>query len=220
MSDNEQVLGAAYPAMQWPLVQGRTAMIVIDAQNDFLHTDGWYATHGIDISHMRRSIIPIAKLVAAAHERRIPVIWTQHGFKDASDAGIFFEMRPLLAEGGLRTGSWGYAVLDGLGAEDDDWFIHKSRLSAFFGSNLEIVLSGMKIDTLLFAGVLTNQCVAATSKDAYYRDIKPIVVEEATGTTMPHLHDPAIEMIRVGWGEVRALDLTLEALEAMPIPNR
>jgi hypothetical protein len=37
---------------------------------------------------------------------------------------------------------------------------------------------------------------------------------------MPHLHDPAIEMIRVGWGEVRALDLTLEALEAMPIPNR
>lgn len=86
MSDNEQVLGAAYPAMQWPLVQGRTAMIVIDAQNDFLHTDGWYATHGIDISHMRRSIIPTAKLVAAAHERRIPVIWTQHGFKDASDA--------------------------------------------------------------------------------------------------------------------------------------
>ncbi|MFT5173287.1 MAG: ureidoacrylate peracid hydrolase [Gammaproteobacteria bacterium] len=219
MSDDQPILGLAYPAMQWPLVHGRTALIVIDAQNDFLHPEGWYASQGIDIEHMRRSIEPTAKLVAAARARRLPVIWTQHGFKDRSDGGIFFEMRPLLADGGLRTGTWGYAVLNGLGAEDDDWYIHKSRLSAFFGSNLEIVLSGMKIDTLLFAGVLTNQCVAATSKDAYYRDIKPIVVEQATGTTMPHLHDPAIEMIRVGWGEVRALEATLEAIEAMPLAN-
>ena len=37
-----------------------------------------------------------------------------------------------------------------------------------------------------------------------FRDFKPIVVEECTGTTLPHLHEPALEMIRVGWGEVRA----------------
>lgn len=219
MSDNKHVLATAYPAMQWPLVHGRTALIVIDAQNDFLHADGWYSAQGIDIKHMRRSIEPTIKLVAAARERHLPIIWTQHGFRDASDGGLFLQMRPLLADGGLRTGTWGYDVLDELGAEERDWFIHKSRLSAFFGSNLEIVLSGMKIDTLLFAGVLTNQCVAATSKDAYYRDIKPIVVEEATGTTMAHLHAPAIEMIAVGWGEVRALDATLEAISTMPIPN-
>ena len=36
-----------------------------------------------------------------------------------------------------------------------------------------------------------------------FRDFKPIVVEECTGTTLPHLHEPALEMIRVGWGEVR-----------------
>ena len=62
---------------------------------------------------------------------------------------------------------------------------------------------------MLFTGVLTNQCVAATSKDAMYRDFRPIVIEECTGTTLPHLHEPAIEMMRVGWTEVRDLESIL-----------
>ena len=65
-------------------------------------------------------------------------------------------------------------------------------------------------------GVLTNQCVAAMSKDAMFRDFKPIVVEECTGTTLPHLHDPVIEMMRAGWCEVRDLDSTLSELRQIP----
>ena len=68
---------------------------------------------------------------------------------------------------------------------------------------------------MLIGGVLTNQCIAATSKDAMFRDFKPIVVEECTGTTLPHLHEPALEMIRVGWGEVRSLEETLADLERL-----
>ena len=60
--------------------------------------------------------------------------------------------------------------------------------------------------------MLTNQCVAATSKDASFRDVLPIVVEECTGTTLPHLPAPALEMVAVGWGEVRSLEATLAAL--------
>ena len=56
------------------------------------------------------------------------------------------------------------------------------------------------------------QCVAATTKDAMFRDFKAIVVEEATGTTLPHLHGPALEMMQVGWAEVRSLQDTLAAL--------
>jgi hypothetical protein len=48
-----------------------------------------------------------------------------------------------------------------------------------------------------------------------FRDFKPIVVEECTGTTLPHLHGPALEMISVGWGEVRSLDETLADLERL-----
>ena len=209
-----------FPAMAWRPQLGATALLVIDPQNDFLHPDGWYGANGVDISHMRRTIEPTRALVQAARAKRIPVIWTQHGFHNESDGGLFLEMRPFLAEGGLRIGTWGYQILEELQPAAGDWRIHKNRLSAFYGTNLELLLRGLDVRTVLVVGVLTNQCVAATSKDAYYRDIKPIVVEEATGTTMPHLHAPAIEMIQVGWGAVHSLTETLTNLEALGIPNR
>jgi hypothetical protein len=49
-----------------------------------------------------------------------------------------------------------------------------------------------------------------------FRDFKPIVVEECTGTTLPHLHGPAIEMIGVGWGQVNSLEQTLAELRTFP----
>lgn len=99
---------------------------------------------------------------------------------------------------------------------DKDWYVEKTRLSAFYNTNLESILRALNADTVLITGVLTNQCVAATSKDAMFRDFKPIVIEQCTGTTLPHLHDPAIEMIRVGWGEVRDLESTLGEIRQLP----
>ena len=83
--------------------------------------------------------------------------------------------------------TWGYEILDELEPDfETDWFVEKTRLSAFFNTNLEVVLRGLKTETIIITGVLTNQCIGATTKDALFRDFKPIVVEECTGTTMPH----------------------------------
>ena len=204
-----------FEAPTWRLTPERTALVVIDPQNDFLHADGWYAKSGVDVSHMQRSIEPTRQLVEACHAADVPVIWTRHGSRDHRDAGTFLQLRPFLREGGLRIGTWGYEILDGLGVEERDWIVEKQRLSAFFQTNLEIILRGLNIDTVLICGVLTNQCVAATSKDATFRDFRPIVVEEATGTTFPHLHEPAIEMMRVGWAEVSEIDDILGQLAAL-----
>ena len=210
---------APFAAVTWDLVPRRTVLVVIDMQNDFLHPDGWYARSGVDIRHMQGSIEPTRRLVAEARARGIPVVWTRHGFRDERDAGVFLRLRPFLAEGGLRRGTWGYELLDGLGAMADDWYVEKNRLSAFYSTNLELVLRSLDADTVLFAGVLTNQCVAATSKDANFRDFKPIVVRDCTGTTLPHLHEPALEMIAVGWGEVRDLEPVIEDIRRLPTSN-
>ena len=204
-----------YEPVRWELVPDHTALVVIDDQRDFLHPDGWYARSGVDISHMRRVIEPTRVLLAAARTATVPVVWTRHGYKDGSDGGPFMELRPFLRDGGLRQDTWGYELLDEFAVADGDWFVEKSRLSAFFNTNLELVLRALHAETVLITGVLTNQCVAATSKDAMFRDFRPIVVEECTGTTLPHLHEPALEMIRVGWGEVRSLDETLADLERL-----
>jgi nicotinamidase-related amidase len=208
-----------FAAARWDLVPGRTAIVVIDPQNDFLHPDGWYGQNGIDIAHMRRSIEPTAELVAAGRSRNLPIVWTRHGFRGEADAGVFMALRPFLKEGGLRVGTWGYQIIDEVGAREDDWFVEKNRLSAFYNTNLELILRGLGAETVLFAGVLTNQCVAASSKDANFRDFKPIVVADCTGTTLPHLHEPALEMIRVGWGEVRSLADALDEIAELPLLN-
>jgi ureidoacrylate peracid hydrolase len=200
---------------RWELVRDRTALVVIDPQNDFLHEGGWYAQQGIDISHMRRIVEPTKELVAAARRRGVPIVWTRHGYADAAEAGPFLELRPFLAAGGLRHGTWGWELYDELGVQPEDPIVEKNRLSGFFKTNLEDVLRDLDVETVLIGGVLTNQCVAATSKDASFRDFKAIVVEECTGTTLPHLHEPAIEMIKVGWAEVRSLEEALADLKAL-----
>ena len=200
---------------RWELVPGRTAVLVIDPQNDFLHEEGWYARQGIDISHMRRTIEPTKELVAEARRHGVPVVWTRHGYADAAEAGPFLELRPFLEEGGLRRDTWGWELYEELDVQPEDTIVAKNRLSAFFNTTLEDVLRGLDAETVLIAGVLTNQCVAATSKDASFRDFKPIVVEECTGTTLPHLHEPAIEMMKVGWADVRSLEVALADLRAL-----
>ena len=203
----------------WSLVPRRTAMVVIDMQNDFLHPEGWYAASGIDIGHMRASIEPTKTLVVEARSRGLPIIWTRHGFRDERDAGVFMRLRPFLTSGGLRQGTWGYEILDEMGTKPEDWYVDKNRLSAFYNTNLELILRSLETETVLVAGVLTNQCVAATSKDASFRDFKPIVVRECTGTTLPHLHEPALEMMAVGWCEVRSLADTLREIRTLPPAN-
>jgi ureidoacrylate peracid hydrolase len=201
----------------WELIPGRSVHVAIDDQNDFLHPDGWYGQNGIDISHMQRVIEPTKLLNEECRRRGVPIVWTRHGTRGIEDGGPFMEIRAILRDGGLRTGTWGYEILDELEPRAEDAYVEKNRLSAFFQTNLELVLRSLGAETVLLTGVLTNQCVGATCKDALFRDFKPIVVEECTGTTLPHLHDPAIEMIGVGWGQVNTLEQTLAELRTFPV---
>jgi nicotinamidase-related amidase len=207
-----------FAPVRWDLVPGRTAVVLIDLQRDFLHPDGWYAKSGVDIGHMRRVIEPTHERVRAARAAGVPLVWTRHGFRGAEDAGPFFELRPFLRDGGLRLDTWGFDILDDFDVQPEDWITEKNRLSAFYETKLELVLRSIGAETVLITGVLTNQCVAATSKDAMFRDFKPIVVEECTGTTLPRLHEPAIEMMKVGWAEVRSLADVIGELEALASP--
>ena len=204
-----------FEAVHWDLVPGRTVLVVIDAQNDFLHRDGWYATRGIDIGHMQRCIEPLKALLAAARAKCIPIVWTRHGTRGVEDGGPYMQLRPFLKDGGLRRDTWGWDLLAELAPEPEDWYVAKSRHSAFFNTDLELILRSLRAETVLMTGVLTNQCVAATSKDALFRDFKPIVIEDCTGTTLPHLHAPAIEMMQVGWAEVRDLASALSEIRQL-----
>ena len=137
-----------------PLVAGNTAIVHIDLQNDFLHSDGHYAQNGIDIGHMRRVIEPIAKLTRVARRRGVPIIWTRHSTRGVEDGGPFMRLRPFLKDGGLRQNTWGYEILEDLEPQPNDWYVEKTRLSGYFATNLDVILRGLKAETVIFTGVL------------------------------------------------------------------
>ena len=152
MGDSGEASGGGrdpFGPVRWDLVPGRTAVVLIDLQRDFLHPDGWYAQSGVDIGHMRRVIEPTHELVRAARAAGAPLIWTRHGFRGAEDGGPFFELRPFLAEGGLRLDTWGFELLDDLDVRPEDWIVEKNRLSAFFNTKLELVLRALEAETVL-----------------------------------------------------------------------
>jgi nicotinamidase-related amidase len=207
-----------YADPNWSLVPGHTALILIDLQNDVLSNDGWYAKSGVDINHMRRVIEPTKRMLDLARAKGVSIIWTTHGLHNEIDAGVFWDTRPFLHGGGFRVGSWGHGIYDEFEVLPNEWLVDKRRLSAFYNTELDTILRGLAAETLIISGVLTNQCVAGTMKDAMYRDYKSIVIEDCCGTTLPELHEPTIMMAKVGWGAVWSLDTLCEGLHKLPEP--
>lgn len=203
------------PGRLWPNPDPKkTALLVIDMQNDFLSDEGWYARKGIDISHMQKIIPHLKKLIAVMRRLNVPIIYTRHMFRDVKDGGILVSVRPILKDGGLRCGTWGVEIIDELKPRPEDWIVQKSRLSAFFSTNLDLILRGLKVDTVILTGILTNQCVESTSREASFRDYKVIVISDCVGTIHLDLHEPSLKATRVGWGDVTTSDEIIKDLES------
>ena len=164
---------------RWDLVPGHTALVAIDVQNDFLHADGWYATSGIDIAHMRRVIEPTQRLVAACRAARRPgrsgraTAPRRRGRRAVhAAAAVPARRRPARRAPGATRSSTSFEPPTTTGSSRRTGSARSSTRTSSSCSR------GLHAETVLITGVLTNQCVAATSKDAMFRDFKPIVVED------------------------------------------
>ena len=57
----------------------RTALIIVDMQNDFCHPDGWLGHIGVDVSPARRPIDPLRRLLPGLRACAVPVVWLNWG---------------------------------------------------------------------------------------------------------------------------------------------
>lgn len=178
----------------------RTALVVVDMQNDFCHPDGWLASIGVDVGPARAPIPVLAELTATLRARCVPIIWLNWGNRpdranlppnvlhvydpDGTGTGIG---APLPANGApvLQAGSWAAAVVDELTPQPADLRVDKYRMSGFFDTPLDSVLRNLRVDTLLFGGVNVDQCVLATLTDAACLGYDVVLLPDAAGTTSP-----------------------------------
>lgn len=80
----------------------------------------------------------------------------------------------------LSENSWGVAFSDKLTIADNDVVINKHRVSAFYGTDLELILRANQIDTLILTGIATNNAIELTAREAHDRDFRVIVASDAT----------------------------------------
>lgn len=89
---------------------------------------------------------------------------------------------------------------------DGEVDIVKRRYSAFFGTELALLLNEQGVRMAVVAGVKTNVCIRATVQDAFANGFEPILVHRAVGSNRPHLHDAALEDVDRYFGRVVGLD--------------
>lgn len=178
----------------------RTAIVVIDMQNDFCHPEGWLASIGVDIQPARTPIPMLQRLLPALRQVDVPVIWLNWGNRqdrcnltppvlhvynpDGQSVGIG---SPLPGNGSavLEKGSWAAAVVDELAPQAADIQIDKFRMSGFQDTELDSTLRNLDIATLLFAGVNADQCVMSTLQDANFAGYDCLYLADCCATTSP-----------------------------------
>ncbi len=178
----------------------KTALLIVDMQNDFCSEGGWLHSRGIDISPNRKPIEPLAALIATCRREQIPIVWVNWGVRkdllniapSLRHAHTHDGRSPGLAEPvpGTRSeviayGSWGAEVVAEINPGSQDIQITKHRFSGFWDCETDAVLRNLGITTLLIGGVNMDQCVMTTLEDASFLGYDTVLIEDATATTSP-----------------------------------
>ena len=221
------------PPKQVTLDLARTAVVVIDMQNDFCHPQGWLAGIGVDITPARAPIAPLARLLPALRGADVPVVWVNwgnrrdlanippsllHVYDPAGHGGGLGAGLPVHGAHVLEHGSWSAAIVDELASDTAaDIHVDKYRMSGFWDTELDSVLRNLRVDTLLFAGVNMDQCVMATLQDASCLGYDCILLEDCAATTSPDFCAQAtVYNVRQCFGFVTSSDECLRAVHDMP----
>jgi ureidoacrylate peracid hydrolase len=207
----------------------RTAVLVIDMQNDFGAPGGMFDAAGIDISGIRAVVPATARVLAAARDAGMPVVYLKMAFRpDLSDAGGP-EAPNRIKHAWLRVGEtssaapdgrpsrvlvrdcWNTDILQELAPAPGDVVLYKHRYSGFYDTALDAELRKRGIDSLVVTGCTTSVCVDATVRDAMYRDYRCLLLEDCTAEPL-------------GAGTARsnheASLLTLQALFCWIVPSQ
>jgi biuret amidohydrolase len=147
----------------------KTAMIVVDMQNDFVAAGAAMETPAA------RAVVPkLAEALNICREAQIKVIYTAHVHRrDGCDMGLFDDMHPPIANrAALVDGTPGVDIYPELAPASGEHVIKKHRYSGFFGTDLDIILREWT----------TENCCHATARDAMFRNYRVVFLSDATAT--------------------------------------
>jgi len=165
----------------------RTALIIVDMQNDFVRPEG-----ALPIGDAPGTIDAIAQLRNFAQRAGMPVFYTQDShYAGDREFAIWGEH--------CTVGTSGWDVVDDLAPDPDagDLVFRKDRYDGFFGTNLETTLRQRGIDTLIICGTVANICVLYTAASAAIRWYHVVLPIDALSAITEF--DMQLTIRQVGW---------------------
>jgi nicotinamidase-related amidase len=184
-------------ASQVPIT--KTALLLVDLQNDFLDPKGAYGRAGqsaAEIATLPARLKPLADIFRRKGGFVVATLFTLVSGKDGEPilSPHLKKLRPFLTKGDFAPGSWGQELVDSL--HPADFTVEKVNYSAFYMTRLEWILRKSGIEKLVVGGIVTNGGVSSTVRDAHVRDIEAIVLSDGCAAFSQQVHETAIEALR------------------------
>lgn len=204
---------------------GKTALIIIDMQRDFLEPGGFGETLGNDVSLLAAAVEPCRAVLDAARRCGLLVIHTREGHRpDLSDAPPAKVERgaPSLRIGApgpmgriLVRGEPGHDIIPALYPAAEEPVIDKPGKGAFYQTELELMLRNRGVENLLVCGVTTEVCVNTTVREANDRGYRCIVLADCCASYFPQFHEAGLAMIKAQGGIFGWVSASRAALKAL-----
>ena len=212
-----------------------TAVIVVDMQNDFCSKGGLFDRAGVNISMVQKAVGPTRRVLLAAREAGIKIVYLKMGFRpDLSDLGntespnrvrhLHFGVGQHCVAPDGREGrflirdTWNTDVIEELQPGSEDVVIYKHRFSGFYQTELDNILRRLGVNNLIFTGCTTSVCVDSTIRDAMFRDYRSVLLADCTGEPiggdLPRSnHEASVLTIQTLFGWVSSSDSFVSAVE-------
>jgi ureidoacrylate peracid hydrolase len=219
----------------------KTAVIVVDMQNDFGTKGGMLDLVGIDISQIQAAISPTSKVITSARRNGIKIVYLKMAFRpDLSDLGSpdsknrLNHMRSnvgkvVQAPDGresriLIRDTWNTDIVQELTPHAGDVVVYKHRFSGFFQTDLDATLKKLGVKHLIVTGCTTSVCVESTVRDAMFRDYTCVVLADCAAEPIGHEfarsnHMASLLTIETTLGWVFDSERMTKALDAKPISS-
>jgi nicotinamidase-related amidase len=212
---------AADPRLDPRLLPEKTAVVLIDLQNDIIRSqEGPFYSSIYEQVREKKVVENVVRLTEGARAAGAKIFFiTVVRRKDYAD--VVNQLTELVAAGkgvpakkqvSLIEGTRGAQLVDELKPQADDYVLVKKRRNAFHGTELDFHLRALGITTIVIGGVATDLGVENTVRDAWDRDYNVVVVDDISVAVPPAAHENAINTIFPRMARIMSTDRVLQEL--------
>ncbi len=197
------------------LLSTKTALLVIDMQNDFISSEGYLGKKGQNLEVVQKTVPAVQSMIGHFRRNGMKVIYTQtvHHKYTNTENWVSRTSQKSLDPSICRPNTWGAEILEELKPLEDEPVVVKHRYDAFLDTDMHLILRAAGIENLVIVGTQTNLCVDTTARRAYMMDYVTIVVEDCVSTPEIEFHRPMLDNFQKNFGYVMSSEEVYRHLE-------